>query len=66
MPINVFQVLRTNRTLQSLSLANNLIKDRGAVILVSVLSSFRLTDSETTWIKIHERQRVRIIEFLVR
>lgn len=59
------QVLRTNRTLKSLSLARNLIKDEGAFALVSVLSTFQLNDYETNWKSKQEQQRNRLLEYLV-
>ncbi|KAL4132069.1 hypothetical protein QTP88_009287 [Uroleucon formosanum] len=58
------KVLRTNRTLKSLSLARNLIKDEGAFALVSVLSTFQLNDYETNWKYKQEQQRNRILEYM--
>ncbi|XP_003241043.1 leucine-rich repeat-containing protein 71-like [Acyrthosiphon pisum] len=60
----IAQVLRTNRTLKSLSLARNLIKDEGAFALVSVLSTFQLNDYETNWKSKQEQQRNRLLEYL--
>jgi len=62
---NIPQVLRTNRTLKSLSLARNLIKDEGAFALVSVLSTFQLNDYETNWKSKQEQQSNRLLEYLV-
>lgn len=59
------QVLRTNRTLKSLSLARNCIKDEGAIALLSVLSTFQLNDYETNWKHMQEQQSNRLIEYLV-
>lgn len=64
--INALQVLRTNRTLQSLSLARNVIKNEGALALVNVLSKFSLSDYETKLIFTQEQRRTRLIEYLVR
>jgi len=62
---NIPKVLRTNRTLKSLSLARNLIKDEGAFALVSVLSTFQLNDYETNWKSKQEQQSIRLLEYLV-
>lgn len=61
----IHQVLRTNRTLKSLSLAKNLIKDEGAFALVSVLSTFQLNDYETNWKSKQEQQKNKLLEYLV-
>jgi len=63
--INIPQILRTNRTLKSLSLARNLIKDEGAFALVSVLSKFQLNSDETNWKSMQEQKSNRILEYLV-
>lgn len=63
--LNAFQVLRTNRTLQLLSLARNLIRDEGALALVNILSKFQLNDDETKWISMRKQQRTKLIEYLV-
>ncbi|KAL5244649.1 hypothetical protein ACI65C_012059 [Semiaphis heraclei] len=60
----IAQVLRTNRTLKSLSLAKNLIKDEGAFALVSVLSTFQLNDYETNWKSKQEQQKNKLLEYL--
>ncbi|VVC29065.1 Leucine-rich repeat [Cinara cedri] len=61
----IAKVLRTNRTLESLSLAKNMIKDEGALALVNVLSTFHLTDDETKWKCMHKQHRSRILEYLI-
>ncbi|XP_025203778.1 leucine-rich repeat-containing protein 71-like, partial [Melanaphis sacchari] len=61
----IAQILRTNRTLKSLSLARNLIKDEGAFALVSVLSKFQLNSDETNWKSMQELKSNRILEYLM-
>jgi hypothetical protein len=61
----IYQILRTNRTLQSLSLASNLIKDEGILAIMNVLSKFDLDDYETEWKFKYEQRRKRLVEYLV-
>ncbi|XP_025425017.1 uncharacterized protein LOC112693952 [Sipha flava] len=61
----IAQILRTNRTLQSLSLASNLIKDEGILAIMNVLSKFDLDDYETEWKFKYEQRRKRLVEYLV-
>ncbi|CAH1709504.1 unnamed protein product [Aphis gossypii] len=61
----IAQILRTNRTLKSLSLARNLIKDEGAFALMSVLSKFQLNSDEIDWKSTQEQKSNRILEYLM-